>query len=79
MIKQKCNLIALAIYHDEDFGEEVAMLYSPISSYYFPIPTRHILETTKHSGHVFVTELQHAYFIPSIDVTRKINEWRKRK
>lgn len=78
MIKQKCNLIALAIYFDESYKEEVALLYSPISSYYVTMPTKHILTSEKHKGTIFVTELKNAFFIPSADVEQKFREWRNR-
>ncbi|MBU5594498.1 hypothetical protein KQI76_04915 [Amphibacillus sp. MSJ-3] len=78
MIKQKCNLIVFAIYFDENYQEEVALLYSPISSYYVIIPTKHILTSKKHKGTTFVTELKNAFFIPSADVEQKLREWRNR-
>ena len=79
MIKQDCNLIALITFYDQDFDEEVALFYSPISCYYFIMPTKYILTSERVAGTLYVTEMKNAFFIPSSDVEKKFREWRKRE
>lgn len=76
MIKQDCNLIVLITFYDEKFDEEVALYYSPISSYYFIMPTKYILTSEKIDGTLYVTTMKNAFFIPSADVEKKLREGR---
>ncbi|SEO25981.1 hypothetical protein SAMN04488134_105166 [Amphibacillus marinus] len=79
MLKQLCNLLIVHVYDDEDFKEEVALLYSLTSQYYLKIPSRHILETKKIKGKRFVISLKDAFFIQSHEVKKRMNDIRRRE
>lgn len=79
LITQDCNLIELARYHDDQFKEEVALLYSPLSHYYLVMPTKHFHKTERINGTLFITQMVNAYFIPTHEVERKLRERRNRE
>lgn len=78
MITEKCNLIALAIYYDDNFKEEVAFLFNPTNFYYLIMPTKYFLTSKKKKGTLHITELKNAFFISQTDAEKKFRELRNR-
>ena len=78
LIKQSCNLIALIIFYDENFKEEVALVYNPTSYYYLIMPTKNFHTSEEKNGALYITEIKNAFFIPSAYVEKKLKEWRNR-
>lgn len=56
--EQSCNLIALIIFYDENFKEEVALVYSPTSYYYLIMPTKTFTRLKRRTGHYILLKLK---------------------